>query len=230
MILVVFDIDGTLMNTKEVDDTCFINSLKECWNCDLKEVDWSNYKNVTDTGLAKDIFKEFFKKEINESELHNLKKIFYSKINSEADRHPQKFREIEGATRFIRNLKSKNIAISFATGGWEITAKCKLKQINIELECFPYASSDDHFSRTEILNKSVQRAKQYYGNDFLKIIYVGDGIWDYKAACELNIEFIGIDYTEDGKLSNAGALRIVKDYSEQDTIMDMISSISHKLS
>ena len=93
MILVVFDIDGTLMNTKEVDDTCFINSLKECWNCDLKEVDWSNYKNVTDTGLAKDIFKEFFKKEINESELHNLKKIFYSKINSEADRHPQKFRE-----------------------------------------------------------------------------------------------------------------------------------------
>jgi phosphoglycolate phosphatase-like HAD superfamily hydrolase len=49
------------------------------------------------------------------------------------------------------------------------------------------------YSREEIVNSAIEKAKKYYNVDeFQKIISVGDGIWDLKTARNLGIHFLGI--------------------------------------
>lgn len=220
--LVVFDIDGTLTNTKAIDDLCFINSVRDCWDCDLGVVDWSTYVNVTDTGLAKDIFQYLFNEEISDTELLKLKDLFSKRIIASANENPHAFLEVKGATDFIKELEKQKIKIAIATGGWKVTAEYKLKKINLELEEFPYATSDDHYSRREILIRSIEKAKEVYQMNFNQILYIGDGVWDYQASCELNIDFIGIDYLKNGKLKEAGVKTIYEDYSDKESIVNRI--------
>jgi phosphoglycolate phosphatase-like HAD superfamily hydrolase len=226
MTLVVFDIDGTLTNTKAIDDLCFINSIRECWNCDLGDVDWNPYVNVTDTGLAKDIFKSFFAQEIGQTEIMNLKNLFSEKIISSAKENPKAFLEVKGAKDFVKELENQNIKVAIATGGWRVTAQFKLMKIGLELENFPFSTSDDHYSRGEILNRAIVKAKEGYQTNFNKIIYIGDGLWDYKTSRELEIDFIGIDYLKNGKLKEYGVKTVFEDFSDKDKI---IRKIRHKI-
>lgn len=222
MTLVVFDIDGTLTNTKAIDDYCFIKSIKECWNCDLGDVDWSTFVHVTDTGLAQDIYKSKFNKEIRESEILKLKNIFYSKLLYESQVNPSAFFEVKGAEAFIKNLENDNIKIAIATGGWTLTAEHKLSLINLKLSKFPYATSDDHYSRKEIIIKSINNAERANSLVFDNIIYIGDGVWDYHATCEIGIDFIGIDINGDGKLKNLGVSSVFSDFTDSNLILSRI--------
>jgi phosphoglycolate phosphatase-like HAD superfamily hydrolase len=222
MTLVVFDIDGTLTNTKVIDDLCFIDSIRVCWNCDLRNVDWSTYIDVTDSGLARDIFKSQFNREISSSEMQKLKNVFSSKIIAASDADPESFSEVKGATDFIRELEKQDIHVAIATGGWKVTAEHKLKQLNLELTRFPYATSDDHYLRKEILIRSIENAKRTHKADFDKIVYIGDGTWDYTAACELSIDFIGIDYHRSGKLARSGATAVFPDFSDKELLLHRI--------
>jgi phosphoglycolate phosphatase-like HAD superfamily hydrolase len=222
MTLVVFDIDGTLTNTKAIDDLCFIDSIRVCWNCDLRNVDWSTYIDVTDSGLARDIFKSLFNKEISSSEMLKLKHVFSSKIIAASEVNPEAFSEVKGAKDFIEELEKQDIKVAIATGGWKVTAEHKLKQLNVALTRFPYATSDDHYSRKEIIIRSIEKAKRIHKLNFNKIVYIGDGTWDYQASCELNIDFIGIDYNRNGKLAKSGATAIFPDYSDKDLILHKI--------
>lgn len=224
MNLIVFDIDGTLTNTKSIDDTCFINSIKECWNCKLQDVDWSMYKNVTDTGLAKDIYINYFKKEVQEEELLKLKEIFISKISSSLKNEPEAFNEIPGATKFFRLLQNKNVVLAFATGGWKETAEIKLRNININLSDFLYATSNDHFSRKAIVLQAIERAKERYNTTFKNVIYFGDGVWDYKVTHQLKMQFIGIDQNESVKLEKLGAKYVFKSFLETEQIFKVLES------
>lgn len=225
MTLLVFDIDGTLTNTKAIDDVCFINSVRECWGCNLEGADWSTYLNVTDTGLARDIFRAHFQKEISDSEIAKLKNIFSSKIIFESGSRPEAFTEISGAAAFIREAESRNLKFSFATGGWRVTAEHKLKQIGLDLTKFPYATSDDHYARKEIMIRSIENAQETYRTNFNRIIYFGDGVWDLKASAELNIDFIGIDFGSKGKLRELGAKVVFTDFSDKESILDAIRNM-----
>lgn len=219
MTLAVFDIDGTLTNTNAIDDTCFINSIKECWNCDLGYVDWNSYSNVTDTGLAKDTYQSFFNIEISEAEINKLQKLFFDKIVSSAKENPTAFLEVKGANDFVKELEKRNIKIAIATGGWSVTAQFKLMKIGLKLESFPFSTSDDHYSRREIVRKAILNAEELYQVSFNKIIYIGDGVWDYKTSCELGLGFIGIDYLKTGKLKRFGVDTIFDDYSDKEQII-----------
>ncbi|NNF32714.1 MAG: HAD family hydrolase, partial [Saprospiraceae bacterium] len=44
---IIFDIDGTLTDTKEVDDKCFIQAFHNVFDMDIRSQNWSAFKNVT---------------------------------------------------------------------------------------------------------------------------------------------------------------------------------------
>ena len=222
MILVIFDIDGTLTNTKVADDLCFIDSVRECWNIDLGEVDWTTYVNVTDAGLATDIYKNKFNKVISEKKYNQLKNLFTKKIISCGHENPDLFLEVKGAKSFIKELQYQEIKIAIATGGWKATAAYKLEKIGIELKKFPHATSDDHHERKMILGLSIEKTRELYQINFDQICYIGDGIWDYQASSELGIDFIGIDNLKTGKLKELGVKTIFQDFTNIELLIDKI--------
>ena len=50
--LVIFDIDGTLTDTVEVDDRCFLRALEVALSLDQVSDDWAAYPDVTDAGMV----------------------------------------------------------------------------------------------------------------------------------------------------------------------------------
>lgn len=53
MNLVVFDVDGTLIQSTGVDDECFARAVEVAWGIPSISTQWNDYEHVTDTVLAK---------------------------------------------------------------------------------------------------------------------------------------------------------------------------------
>lgn len=180
----MFDIDGTLIESYDFDSECFIEAVKEVTGYDI-DTDWGRYKHVTDAGILREFFEEnSFDNEDIVTE--NIKSAFLEKIQGRLER--QSISEISGASNFIEKLKTlDNVIISFATGGWYESAILKLQSAGIDISNIPIASSNDHYSRIEIMKIAEKRAAK---GATLSFTYFGDGSWDLKACKELGVNFV----------------------------------------
>lgn len=61
MKFVIFDIDGTLTDTKTVDDYCFTIAFNSIFGLDLSNYDWSTLNDVTDWGITEQLVQNFLK-------------------------------------------------------------------------------------------------------------------------------------------------------------------------
>ena len=180
---VMFDIDGTLVESYELDSLCFIEAVKEVTGLHINS-DWSIYKHVTDSGILSEILSsgEFPNKEEIE---YKVKKCFLKKLEASLARQP--VNQVSGAAAFLEQLKSmNNVVISLATGGWYESAGLKLSSAGIDFSSIPLASSNDHYSRVEIMKLAAERA----ANNQYPCTYFGDGVWDKEACGHLGYSFV----------------------------------------
>src|SRR5258706_15574337 len=56
--LIMFDIDGTLTETDDVDTRCYIQAMSEHLGVAI-DSDWSRYRHVTDSGIAAELFEKY---------------------------------------------------------------------------------------------------------------------------------------------------------------------------
>lgn len=184
MIHVMFDIDGTLIESYDFDTECFVEAVKQVTGYEI-DTNWSRYKHVTDSGILNQFFKEKHI-ENTESALESIKHVFLSEIQTRIAKKP--INEILGAAAFIASLKKKeNVAISLATGGWYESAILKLESAGIDVSSIPISSANDHYSRIEIMKIAEKRAVKSCGLGFT---YFGDGSWDLEACKELGVNFV----------------------------------------
>lgn len=212
MKLVIFDIDGTILDSVNTDDLCFIQTFKDLYQIDLTNIDWNEFKNVTDTGLTIEIFEKWFKRTPTKSDIETTKTYFYNLLSQRTS----EFTEIDGALSFIKSLSKKtDFEIGFATGGWKETAELKCNSIGLDLNEFIFKSSNNHFNRAKIIELVIHEAISKNNLDeFESIVYFGDGLWDLKTTQELGIDFIGVDFKENQKLLNVGVEHVIKDFTE----------------
>jgi phosphoglycolate phosphatase-like HAD superfamily hydrolase len=104
----------------------------------------------------------------------------------------------------------------------------KLQAAGQSLSGFPMATSDDAFDRAEVIQVAADRAKERYGQrEWSSIVYVGDGVWDLRAAKSLGIGFVGI--ASGGKAEafvKAGAKHVLPDFAGEAHFFDAIESAS----
>lgn len=115
--------------------------------------------------------------------------------------------QIAGANAFLQKiLQETNYAVCFATGSMLQPALLKLDRAEIEYNQAVLEASNNYFTREEIVNSAIAKAKkQYKVSTFKRVISLGDGIWDVKTAQNLGIEFIGIGTGNREKLAAQGA-------------------------
>jgi phosphoglycolate phosphatase-like HAD superfamily hydrolase len=82
------------------------------------------------------------------------------------------------------------------------------------VDAFSWANADDALDRVDILRTAIQRAGQDYRQDiFEKVVYVGDGIWDVRAAAALGIGFLGLASGDKAvRLVEEGASYVLPDF------------------
>lgn len=198
--LLVFDIDGTLLDSENVHQTGFVNALHAIGVASV-DTDWESYTHLTDSFIAKANYEK------------NTDYIFSSEIliQLEAEFLNQiidcKVTQIKGANTFLQTiLKETSYAICFATGSMLQPAILKLDRAEIVYNQAVLEASNNYFTREEIVQASIAKAKTHFNvNDFKRIISIGDGVWDVKTAQNLGIEFIGIGTENREKLASKGA-------------------------
>lgn len=188
--LVMFDIDGTLIDSREYDANLFKQAIKEVLDIEIGD-NWSSYRHVTGGGILEEII-ETSGIVYDRNLIHDkVKQLFFDLNERYLTERPQALREIPGARQFIDRLKDmESVMLAVATGGWEETAKMKLEGVGIETTGLVLASSSDAHSRTEIIRLAESRALA--GEEVLRKTYFGDGIWDKRACEALDYDFIAI--------------------------------------
>ena len=185
MHLVMFDVDGTLVNSESFEDNLYLECVRKVTSKPI-DTNWANYKNSTDTGILDEVIQTHGLGE-DPNEVHRIvKELFVTRTISRLKDNP--VNEIPGACDFINELKSRaDVVIAIATGGWEETAKLKLDSAGIDYTGISFASGSEHKSRKGIMKLAEQKCRI---DNITSKTYFGDAIWDKNASAELKYNFI----------------------------------------
>ncbi len=226
MNLAIFDIDGTLTNTNSVDNECFVNALGEAHGITEINTDWAAYPHTTDSGITLHVFQKKFGRKPEETELDKFKNCFVNMLSEQYHANSSSFAEIAGASAALKKLKQESDwAVAIATGCWRESALLKLKAAKIDIDRIPAAYAEDGLSREEILQAAVSRSlKQFRLSSFEKIVSIGDGLWDVRAARRLNFAFLGVGCRDPGvMLRQAGATDVIEDFADYDRLVSSLN-------
>jgi len=223
MILLVFDIDGTLTNTTDVDNLCFTQTYQNLYKADWKNFNWKGIQHVSDSGLANAYFEYRFNRLPISEEIEKIQLMFMEILSKQFVKKPSRFREIPGAGQLIREFSShSNYHVAFATGCWKKSAIFKLNAANIPFNNIPLGHADFHYDRALITKEAIKLAQVKFGTDWEHIVYVGDGIWDAQTTDLLKIPLIGVDFYQNGNLKKYGTKTVISHYNEIENFESII--------
>lgn len=212
---IIFDIDGTLTDTTQVDDHCFTQALEETFGFRGFETDYGHYENTTDSGIIHQLFIENHQRTYTEAERELFIKNFLVLLKDAHTERNDCMKEIPKAGKILQALcAQEGVSVGLATGGWKESALFKLSCAGIAVTACAAASfAQDARARRDIIGSTIQKMNSLHGIDMplSEIIYVGDGKWDYQATQQLGIQFIGID---NKKLEDLADIVKIADYDE----------------
>lgn len=219
--LIICDIDGTLTDTNAVDADCFLASLKAVAGINLGTRDWNEFPEVTDAAIVHELLKDLPADEEAERETA-IRIDFVTRLILEVETNPHRFQALPGAVDFVEAARaSPGFELAVATGGWTESAEIKLQTAGIDTGGLALATSSDRPRRTEIIQLAAERSQR----SDQPAVYVGDGLWDLKAARELGLFFVGIG-PETERLLAAGADAVFADYRDPLTVLNCIENLT----
>jgi phosphoglycolate phosphatase-like HAD superfamily hydrolase len=163
--LVIFDVDGTLTDTMDIDTTCFAESIYELYPDITINTNWESYQYSTDTGFLLEIFNKNFSREPTDEELSQIQTVFFKRLNSIFYQQSIKCTHLEGALTIFEKLKAVNWQVAIATGCWEQSALLKLKAAKLPHNFIPMGHGGDGFRREDIVHSAIEKAKTESNED-----------------------------------------------------------------
>ncbi len=210
--LVMFDIDGTLVDSARVDSHLYARAVREMLGGHVYiDETWRPYAHVTDSGILDEILVQHGFPEPLDALRAEVKRRFVELVRDHLDSGTRVVREIRGATALLQVLRARpDVRLAIATGGWAETALMKLAAIGLSVGDIGFASSSDAHARTKIMELAAERALR--GVVPTTRTYLGDGAWDQRASAELGYRFIAIG----GALAHEPRF---DDYGDRDAVL-----------
>lgn len=210
--LVVFDIDGTLTRSIAIDDLCYLQAVSDIFGITGIEPDWSGYEHSTDPGIVAEIVRLRLGWSPGAADLAAFRARFVTLIRERLEADPGLSPPVPAAATATAAIGADGAwRVAIATGGFGDSARAKLLAAGLApLAAWPFASSDDGLARETIIAVARSRAGQI--DPTAPTVYVGDGVWDYRAATRLGMHFIGVATgARAAALRAAGATTVLPD-------------------
>jgi beta-phosphoglucomutase-like phosphatase (HAD superfamily) len=218
MHIALFDIDGTLTASNEIDSLCFSEAFRDVYGIDI-DTNWDAYEHTTDRGIATEALRRAHGREPTEHELTLHRTRFVQLL----EERMTNLTEIAGAGAFLTQLLARDWRIALCTGAWSDSARLKLSRAGLPLD-LPLASCDDDISREAILRRGISLAG---GNEEDTLVAFGDAPWDVRAARTLQLPFIGIaSGLRAQTLRQSGTAEVFKDFRDAAAVFVAISRVT----
>ncbi len=222
--LAIFDLDGTLVQSYELDGECFVAAFDDALGIADVDTDWARYDQVTDPGIAAQIIRERRGREPGAGELDRLQSAFCVRLAEAAGRDGA-YAALPGAAGLLAALRARaDWTMALATGGWRAAARFKIGRSGLDLDDLPAAFGEDGPSRQAIVGAAIARARVQAGvDDFAHVVCIGDGVWDVHTAIGFGLPCIGVGTGELAeRLAAAGAARVVADFTDLEAILSAL--------
>ena len=184
---VIFDIDGTLLQSDVSDDALFLRSVQGALGEVKLRQSWGMYTQFTAAGILAEILCDN-DLDATPERVAAVRDRFVEGTRHHLSQHGP-FAEIPGARDYLQRLHASSThRIAYATGGWGSSAREKLSAAGFPVVGVPLASSDDHHERQTIMLCALGQL----AGTFDSVTYYGDGHWDAVAAKALGWQFVPV--------------------------------------
>ena len=205
--LYIFDIDGTLTDSIPTYLEVITKVLGDIGLKDI-DTDYDNYLHHTDRYALEYNYERNFGKKVPDSLRFELDTL----LETELKKHKPVI-EIPGARDLLLDFQKKEIPFAYGTGAFPKATAVKMRDANVPFIPEVLATSITSVSRVGFVKEAIEKSKAFYKKDtFKNIIAVGDGLWDLKAAQELQIGFLGVGLKNKEVMHNHGCTDWVKDF------------------
>lgn len=184
----IFDIDGTLIDSCEVDNAMYVEAIRHILGASVRIRDaWELYDHVSDTGILADICGDNAMG-YDDALSDAIRDVFLHRLSAHMSVHGP-YREMPGALDYLHTLRQRpDVRIAYATGGWRASARLKLSSAGFPVQDIPLASANDHRDRRQIMRHALAQLE----GPFESITYFGDGVWDRQATADLGWRFVAV--------------------------------------
>ena len=222
--LAIFDIDGTLLRTNEIDGDCFARAFTAHDGLADLDDNWDGYDSSTDSGLATEIFHNHLGRPPLVGEIESVKQRFFANLRRSLSKVPAAALRTPGAASLLGHLAAgSEWELAVATGAWKRSMALKLEAAELTLDGIPVATSDDADDRCDIIRTAIAKTRQGDRAGYRHIVYIGDRPWDVRAARDLGLSFLGVGSDGDAeRLRAAGATRVVEDFARCQEVAAML--------
>jgi phosphoglycolate phosphatase-like HAD superfamily hydrolase len=218
MPIALFDIDGTLTASDEIDSLCFAEAFRDLFGIGI-DTDWNAYEHTTDRGIATEALRLAWGREPAEEDLKRHRERLVALLNERMT----KLDEVPGARAFIEELLTRGWHLALCTGAWSDSARLKLSRAALPSD-LPLASCDDDTSREAILSRGIALAG---GTGHDVVVSFGDAPWDVRAAANLQLPFIGIaSGSRAEELHRSGAAEVFEDFRDAAAVFAAIGRMT----
>jgi len=139
----VFDLDGTLLRSSELDDACYTDALKSVYGDIFPDhIDYGAEPEFTDEALARSVPGRFGAA-VTDQTLRAHHDTFVAGLESESRRSPERCLPIAGAAEILLALLGAGWSVGIATGSWRRSAEIKLAAAGLPVSNVTVVTSSD---------------------------------------------------------------------------------------
>jgi phosphoglycolate phosphatase-like HAD superfamily hydrolase len=187
-VLVVFDVDGTLLRSAGEHHGIMVEVLARS-GLDALAKPWASYRHYTDSGVIDEIVEDTHGRSVTAEELAGFDAEYLAGLE-EFLRHTE-IVEIPGARALLADLAAlPEVHVAFATGSLRSMALRKLGILGVDTATAVLATGE-HRTREEIVTAAVTAVRERVDGP-LRLVVLGDGPWDERTAVSLGIPFVAV--------------------------------------
>jgi len=226
--LVLFDIDGTLVDCGKAAGKAFSAAFQEAFGVACPIFKAEEVSGLTDTAILMEVVRRL---NIGPDDLEQRRErafaIYARNLERELKVNPAK--ELPGASRAVARIRSiEDCAVGLLTGSTEATARVKLETAGISFDQFVCgAFSEDGELREALPPAARRRFTNLFDREPRTTILIGDTPRDVQAAHATGCQFIGVatgPYDVE-TLEAAGARVVLRDLKDAEHLWRIIASL-----
>jgi phosphoglycolate phosphatase len=213
---VLFDIDGTLIESGGASDRAWHSAFMELHGIDVRVSEVTG-KGVPDPAVGRQAFESAIGREPTDEEADSLMRRRLDHLPEEVEKSPG-YRVQDGVVELLERLRDDGILLGLTTGNVEEAAHVKLARADLN-GFFSFGGyGSDSPDRTELTKTALERAEVVSGDalELDRCFSCGDTPRDVEAGHGAGIRVVGVatgEFTVD-QLKQAGADAAIHSFRE----------------